>query len=171
MKNAKVYLQYVGDEAICARLESGGEKIEFEKGDIHLCDVNRAVSLSGAHKFVIIDPLDADSKGLKKAKDRAEKIKKEKDAIEKANEKIRKENEEREAKEVELRAELAELKSRYNKNQIDLENYEIEKKKITEKWAKKLGDEIKAPKKEAKKEEEKAEEVEMPEVEITEGSD
>lgn len=52
---AKVQLQWLGDEPIMARLQKGGQKVQFKSGEIHLAEFNKAKELASHYKkFVIV---------------------------------------------------------------------------------------------------------------------
>lgn len=86
----QVYLLWRGEEPIRARI-TNGEKIEFQSGDVKLCDIKRAENLSSGYKhFVIVSSPEEGQKAYEEYWDGVEataKAEKESDKAAKAREK------------------------------------------------------------------------------------
>jgi len=57
-KTIYALVKYVGEGEERFRLESGGEKVVFAKGDVHYVEASRALSMCGAHQFEVVPPLE-----------------------------------------------------------------------------------------------------------------
>lgn len=82
-KNNYVLIEYLGENPISARLETNGEKVEFETGDVHFCVSERAEALISAYKFEYVNPLRITSEMIVKAQKRIEAIMKEAERVNK----------------------------------------------------------------------------------------
>jgi len=162
-KQSYVLIRYYGETPLRVRLAQGEHKVEFEKDRVEFCEERRSKHLCGTYDFEMIAPADITPEMLEEAQVRVKKIEDEKVKHAEEMEKLNKKEAERAKKEAKMTEELVAVKNKYNKRELNNDEYQAEKKKIIAKWDKIFAGKAKPEEKPEEKEDEPEEkEAEKP---------
>lgn len=136
MTTRYVLIQNTGDKSVFTRLAGGGEKLEIKAGGAEFCSLAKIETALANRGVVAVDPVEITPELLKKAQSRLVELAKAKEAVAKGKAEAQKEADAKAKADEPLRKELAEAKDKYNSGKFNEKQYEVEKKRIKDKYAK-----------------------------------